>query len=267
MNSRISIHATVLSVGLLSCSGAWAQERAVEAMHFDVGLTSTGSDTADSTSNGTLGAHLIGTFPLGRYLGAQLGGGYSESTLRTRSVLEDDTGELPGGRPSCNFDSYGGDASLFFRLPSFGRIGVAYGLGKISPECDGNAVSPASGTDELSTDSQRIDAEFYLTDFTFGASYTTTKLEDGPELESTALVGSWYPLDSLKVSLSGYDLYDENTYGVLLEHQPEMLGNVFGVTLGFSMTDGSPETTSFQIGLSYYFGRVVSLKVRDRQYR
>ncbi|HEY6643316.1 hypothetical protein [Povalibacter sp.] len=266
MTPRIYAGAAVAASALL-CHSALAENRAVETVHFELGMSSIDSDTKDSTSNGTLGANLIATLPLGRYFGLSLGGRYSESSVRTRDVLEDDSGSLPGGRPSCNFDSYGGDASLFFRLPTWGRIGASYGTGKLSPDCNGGSLFPVTGENTLSTEHYRIDAEYYLGDFTFGVAHTTTTLDDGPELESTMLTTSWYPLDSLKIALSGHDLYDENTYGILVEHQPEMLGDVLSVRLGYSMTEESPKTRTFQIGLSYYFGREVSLKSRDRQYR
>lgn len=266
MTPRICVYAAIAASTFL-CSSALAEGRAVDAMHFQFGLSSIDSDTKDSTSNGTLGADLTATLPLGRYFGLSLGGGYAESSVRTRDVLEDDTGSLPGGRPSCSFDSYGGDASLFFRLPSFGRIGATYGVGELSPECSGDSLFPVTGKDKLGTESYRFDAEYYLGDFTFGVAHTTTTLEEGPELESTTLATSWYPLDSLKIALSGNDLYDENTYGILIEHQPEMLGNVFSVQLGYATTEESPKTRTIQIGLAYYFGREVPLKMRDRQYR
>lgn len=268
MNSRIPLHATMLAASLLGCASAAAQTRAVERTHVEFGFTSTESDTSDSTSSGALGASLTGTFPLGRYFGAALAVNYSDSNIRTRDVL----GEIPdaqsGSRPSCGFDSMGGEASVFFRIPSYGRIRASYGKGELSGDCGNNAVFPVTGTDSMDTENYRADAEYYLGNFTFGAAYTTTTLEDNDEdLKSTTLAASWYPIDSLKITASGNDLYDEDTYGLVLEHQPQMLGDGFSVRLGYWQTSDSPKSKTFQLGLSYFFGRQVPLKDRDRQYR
>lgn len=265
---RIRIPASAAVATLLIAGPAMADDdRAVDSMHFELDFSSIDSDTKDSSSAGTLGAELIATFPIGSYFGASIAGRYAKSTVRTREVLEDETGELPGSKPSCNFDSYGGEASLFFRLPKYGRIGGAYGTGNLSPDCNGDSLFPASDKDKLGTDSYRYFAEAYLWDFTIGGSFTSTKLEDAAEIESTEIRASWYPIDSLKIELAGNDLYDENTYGILLEHQPEMLGDGFSVQLGYSMTDEDPKTNTFRIGLSYFFGAKVPLKIRDRQFR
>ncbi|HKE94102.1 MAG TPA: hypothetical protein VKB34_07335 [Povalibacter sp.] len=266
MNPRFPLQAAVLAASLLGCAGALAQSRAVEATHFELGFSSIESDTSDSASSGTLGADFTVTFPLGSYFGASLGAVYSDANVRTNEILPADT-TTSSTRPSCGFENLGGNASLFFRRPDFGRVGVTYGMGDLSSDCDGDAVFPITGDDKLSTDFYRVNAEYYFRNFTFGAGYTTTKLEDGQDLKSTSLAASWYPFDSLKVALTANDLYDDNTYGIQLEHQPEMMGDGLSVRLGVSTTSEDPKTLTIQLGLSYYFGRHVTLKVRDRQYR
>ena len=145
---------------------------------------------------------------------------------------------------------------------------MSYGTADIKSDCVGDAIFPLSGDDRMSSDHYRAFGEYYLGDFTFAAAYTTTKLEDSEDdLKTTALSASWYPLDSLRVSLSGNDLYEDNTYGIIVEHQPEMLGDGLSVWLGFSSSDAEPKTRTINIGLAYYFGRHVTLKDRDRQYR
>lgn len=263
--SRSALLVSALVVSPLLDAASLEASRAVETSHFEFGLASSDSDTDNSTSNGTLGVNAAATFPLGSYFGAAIGGSYSESSVRTRDVLAD--GGSSGGRPSCDFDSVGGNVSLFFRRPTFGKIAVSYGVGELSSDCGDDSLFLLSGDDTLSTDNYRIEAEYYLGDFTLGAARITTKLEDGPELESTTVTGSWYPHDSFRVSLSGSDLYEQDTYGLMLEHQPEMLGDVFGVRLGYSTTDDEPKTRTIQLGLTYYFGKEISLKARDRQYR
>lgn len=268
MNSRSLLHATALLASTLCSASALAQSRAVEQTHVALGLTSIDSDTSDSTSSGTLGLDLAATFPLGSYFGASLSGNFSKTSIRNRDVLGDNPDAEAGSRPSCSFDNNGGNVSLFFRRPNLGRLGVSYGIANIKSNCDGDSVFPLSDTDKLKSDNYRAFGEYYIGDFTFGASYTTTKLEDSADdLKTTALSASWYPLDSLKVSLSGNDLYEDNTYGLTVEHQPEMLGNVCSVWLGLSTSDADPKTRTIVIGLAYFFGREASLKNRDRQYR
>ena len=267
MNARIPVHVTALAA--LLCGGsAFAQTRAVEARHYEFGFNSTDSDTSDSTSSGTLGVNLAATFPLGNYLGASIGGSYSESKIRSRDVLGDSPDAVPGSRQSCSFDNTNGNVSLFWRRPAFGRVGVSYGIGDLSADCEGESVFLLTGKDSLGTDNYRVDAEYYIGDFAVGAAYAVTQLEDSSEdLKTTTLSANWYPIDSVKLSVFGNDLYDDNTYGLAVEHQPGMLGDGFSVRLGVSTTDASPKTRTIQIGLAYFFGRQVPLKVRDRQYR
>jgi len=268
MNTKSGLQAIAVIVASCGASAvATAQDRAVRSTHFEFAAQSVESDTSDSISSGAIGGNLTATLPLGRYLGASIGGGYTRSRIRTRDVLEDETGELPGDRPGCSFDSLAGEASVFFRIPSLGRISAGYGVGELSASCDGTVLFPMSGQDSLGTDGLRLDAEVYLGKFTLGAEHVRTKLEDGPEIEATTLFGSWYPLESLKVQLSGNDLYDENTYGLVLEHQPEMFGDGLSVRFGFSTTDASPKTRTFELRVSYFFGNKVSLRTRDRHYR
>ena len=262
-----SIKIPLLAASLLLFSaGTFAQSRAVTARNYELGLASSDSDTADSTSIGTLGVHAAGTLPIGSLLGVSLSGYYSESNVRTGDVLGDRSSNS-GNRPACGFDSLGGDITLFARKPTLGRVAVSYGVGRLSPDCGDDAVLVSNGEGKLRTDNYHVDAEVYLGDFTLGASRTSTDLDEGQKLESNGLVASWYPFNSLKVSVSGNDLYDQNTYGLMLEHQPEFMGDAFGIHLGYSKSDQSPQTSTFYLGLTYFFGARVELKTRDREYR
>jgi hypothetical protein len=116
-------------------------------------------------------------------------------------------------------------------------------------------------------DNYRLAVEAYLGDFTLGASHISTELEDGPKLESDSFSASWYPIDSVRISLSGGDLYDQDTYGIEVEHQPEFMGNSLSVLLGYSTVDREQEISTINFGVIYHFGTKVELKTRDRQYR
>lgn len=265
----MNIHSTAIGAlaACLLCSNALAQARAVERTHFELDVASVETDTSDSTSSGAIGADLVATVPIGRFLGFTVGGGYERSRVRTREVLEDESGQLAGSRPSCTFDSITGAAGLFVRIPSLGRVSAGYNVGELSADCDGVAVFPTSGKEDQSTDGYRFGAEVYLGNFTLGANRIVTQIENGPELEVTTVSASWYPIDSLKVEVFGSDLYDEDTYGLRLEHQPEIFGDGLGVHLGFTTTDASPSTRTWELGIAYYFGRRATLKARDRGYR
>lgn len=263
-----SLHIAMLAAFTLCSAGALAQDRAVQSRNYEFGITSVDSDTSGSTSNGTLGASLGITQPIGSWMGIAASGYFSSSKVRTGDILgDDDDPNSTNSRPSCSFDNTGGEISLFVRRPTLGKVAATYGVGKVSPDCGESSVFIGNGKEDLSTDNYRFDVEGYLGDFTLGAAYTTTSLDEGLKLKTTAITGSWYPLDSLKVSLSGNDLYEQDTYGLTIEHQPEFLGDGFGISVGYSNSDQEPKTRTIYLGVAYYFGTRVPLKVRDRQYR
>jgi hypothetical protein len=256
-----------LLVASVSISMPAIAQRAVESTNFALALESDDNDSSGSTSTGTLGADLKATVPIGGFLGVSLSGEYSTSRVRTGDVLPREDGTSSAVRPSCSFENLGGELSFFARRPTLGKIALSYGIGELSSDCSANSAFISTGNDKLDTDRQRLDVEFYWRDFTIGGAYTQLSLDSGPDLDTTALHASWYALDSLKVTLSGDDQYDENSYGIDFEHQPEFLGDGFGVHLGYAKTDGEQETRTISLGLSYYFGTRVTLKDRDRLYR
>ena len=265
--NRLNTALSLALLGAMAASAPAVAQRAVEAPNFALDLQSNDSDTSGSTSTGTLGANLSATLPIGSYFGASLLGSYSTSRVRTGDVLPREDGAPAGLRPSCSFDNLGGEISLFARRPTLGKVELSYGIGELSADCSANSSFLPDGGDKLDTDRQRLDLEFYLGDFTLGGQYTQVSLDGGADIDTTELRASWYPLDSLKVTLSGNDQYEEDTYGIVFEHQPEFLGDGFAVQLGYARTDSEPDTRTISIGLSYFFGTRVSLKDRDRFYR
>jgi hypothetical protein len=264
---RTTLHGTLLAAALLASPLAFAQTRAAESRNFEVELHSTDRDTKDSTSNGALGVDIGGTIPLGDWFAANFSGGYTKTRVRTRDVLRNDDGSFSGVRPSCNFDGYGAEVGLFARRPRLGKIGVSYGLSNLSADCGSDSPFLPTGDDSLDSDRYTVEAEVYLGNFTLGASRTTTTPDGAPDIETTEARISWYPLESLRVTVLGNDLYDEDNYGIELEHQPEFLGDGFAVRLGYYDGDSEPSVRTIRLGLSYYFGTKVPLKTRDRQYR
>jgi len=257
--------ALAIATVLLSSTVASAQERAVQTTNFQLSVAASDTDTKDSLSSGKLRIGAAATIPLGQYFGASVAGAYSDVNVRTRDVLGG--GLSAGGQNSCGFNGTEADVALFARRPSLGKIGVSYGLGRLSPDCGASSVFVATGDEKLRTDNYRIDAEIYVRDLTFAVARTSTDLDGHQTLESTAWSTSWYPLDSLRITASGNDLYDQDSYGLRLDHQPEFLGDVLGVHVGYSMTDVHPRIRTITVGFAYYFGAQTSLKTRDREYR
>jgi hypothetical protein len=258
--ARIAVLAAMANAALA------AEDRAVEGTHLELDVKSIDNSPSGAASSAGLGVGMTATFPLIGYFGASLGGEYLRTRVRTGELFDDD-GTTPGSRPDCRFDSLGGEAALMFRMPRYFRISAGYSTGDLSADCAGDSVFAGGDRDEIDTEGLRFAAEGYLGDFTFGIERLQTSPGDGPELRSTTLSASWYPLESVKVELSGNDLYDADTYRLMLEHQLEMLGDGFGIRLGFSTSDLEPRTRSFELGFSYYFGRKVPLQIRDRQWR
>lgn len=242
------------------------EQKAVQSTNFSLGLIASDSDTKDSTSNGTFGLGGVATMPIGDLFGASLAGSYSRTTARTSDVLLDATSQT-ASRPSCRFNNSDAALTLFARRISLGKVSASYGKGQLSSDCGEDSVFVSTGDDSLGTDYYRVAVEAYLGNFTLGAAHTSTELEDGPKVESEAFDASWYPVDSVRLTLSGGDLYDQDTYGIEIEHQPEFMGNSLGIALGYSVVDREREISTINFSVIYHFGTKVALKTRDRQYR
>ena len=245
---------------------AESEQRAVQARNYSLGLIASDSDTKDSTSNGTFGLAGSANLPIGNLFGATLGGSYSRTTARTSDVLFD-VASQQSARPTCRFNNSDLSAGLFARRPTLGRISASYGKGDVTSDCGDESVFVSTGDDSMGIDYYRVAAEAYLWDFTVGATHTSAELEDGPTLESDIFNASWYPIDSVKITLSGGDLYEQDTYGIEIEHQPEFMGNSLGVSLGYSVIDRDQEIGTINFSVVFHFGTKVELKTRDRQYR
>lgn len=270
MNSqKLCIGAALLAAVQLATNVASAAEpapRAVQKTNFSLGLVASDSDTKDSTSNGTFGLTGIGTMPIGEWFGASLQGNYSRTTARTSDVLFDVESEN-SSRQTCRFNNSDAALSVFARRPTLGKVSASYGTGKVKSDCGDDSVFVSTGKDSMGIDYYRVAAEAYLWNFTVGAVHTNTEPEDGEKLKSDIFNASWYPLDSLKITLSGGDLYDQDTYGIEIEHQPEFMGNSLGVSLGYSVIDRDQEIGTISFSVVYHFGTKVELKTRDRAYR
>jgi hypothetical protein len=273
MKSRFGWTSAFVAGGVLIAGTAAAAEsemRAVRSTTFDLGLDSRNIDTADSTSNGTVDFSGILTAPIGKLLGLSLDVGYSQSRVRTGDVLGETTTTTVSGKGSrtrCSFEGMNAEATLFARWPTIGRLSASYGIADRSADCGEGSVFTYSGGDSLDTKHYRASGELYFGNFTVGASRTSTTLQDGPKLETNEVSASWYPADNLRLTAYGNDLYEDKTYGLQIEHQPEFMGNDLGAYIGFAQTDGSPRTRVISFGVQYHFGRNATLKVRDRELR
>jgi len=273
IRNKLYIHGPLFAALSLASGATLAAElgrpvepKAVQQTNFSLGLVASDSDTKDSTSAGTFGLSGLVTMPIGKIFGAQLGGGYSRTTARTSDVLLDVTAPNES-RPSCRFNNRDLSATIFARWPTMGRISAGYGNGLVTSDCGEQSAFVTTGDDEMGTDNYRVAAEAYLGNFTVGVTHTSTELEDGPTLESDVLNASWYPMENLRVSLSGGDLFDQDTYGIEIEHQPEFMGDSLGVVLGYSVVDREQEVGTISFSVVYHFGTKIELKTRDREYR
>lgn len=269
MNSqKLCLTASLLALLQLASNAASAAEpapRAIQSRNYSFGLVASDSDTKDSTSNGTFGLTGVANLPIGNLFGASLQGNYSRTTARTSDVLFDVASEN-SSRQTCRFNNSDVSASVFMRKQNLGRISASYGKGNAKSDC-GDSVFVSTGEDNMGIDFYKVAAEAYVWDFTFGAVHTSTEPENGAKLESDIFNASWYPFDSLKVTLFGGDLYDQDTYGIEIEHQPEFMGNSLGVALGYSVIDRDQEIGTINFSVVYHFGTRVELKTRDRAYR
>ena len=266
LRASLLVALSLSQVAMAADTSRAGAEKAVRSATGSFGLVASDSDTKDSTSSGTFGLGAVATLPVGNLFGASLAGIYSRTTARTSDALFD-VASKTASRPSCRFNNSDGTVTLFARKPSLGRISASYGKGQLSSDCGDDSVFVSTGDDQLGTDKYRFAVEAYLGDFTVGAARTSTELEDGPKLESDSFSASWYPVDSLRLTLSGGDLYDQDTYGIEIEHQPEFMGNSLGVTLGYSVVDRKQEVGTINFSVVYHFGFKAELKARDRQYR
>lgn len=273
MKSRFGLACALVTGSVLMASASDAQEsgtRAVQSTTFDLGLDSRNIDTADSTSNGTVDFSGSLTAPIGKWLGLSVDLGYSQSRVRTGDVLGN-TGSTTvsgkGARTRCSFSGTNAEATLFARWPTIGKLSASYGIADRSADCGESSVFTFTGDDSLDTNHYRVAGELYFGDFTIGASRTSTSLQDGPKLETNEVSASWYPIENLRVTAYGNDLYEDKTYGLQIEHQPEFMGNDLGAYIGFAQTDGSPRTRIISFGVQYHFGRNATLKARDREFR
>jgi hypothetical protein len=273
MNSRLALACAVFAAAASFTGSSFAAEagtRAVQTTTFDLGLESRDIDTIDSVSNGTVDFFGNLTAPIGDWFGVSANVGYSKSRVRTGDILgagKTSTTSQKGARSTCTFSGTDAEATVFARRPSLGKISASYGIADRSADCGESSVFIYTGDDSLDTKHYRLAAEAYLGNFTLAASRTSTDLQDGPKLNTNEVSASWYPMENLRVTAYGNDLYDDETYGVQIEHQPEFMGNDLGVSLGFAQTDGSPRTRIVTIGLQYHFGRNATLQVRDRELR
>jgi hypothetical protein len=270
MNSqKLCLGASLLAALQLATNVAAAAEptpRAVQATNWSLGLIASDSDTKDSTSNGAFGLNAIARLPIGNLFGASLEGSYSRTTARTSDVLFD-VASQNSSRQTCRFNNSDAAVSVFARKPTLGRISASYGKGNVTSDCGDDSVFVSTGDDSMGIDYYRIAAEAYVWNFTFGAVHTSTEPEDGAKLESDIFEASWYPMENLKVTLSGGDLFDQDTYGIEIEHQPEFMGNSLGFALGYSVIDRDQEIGTINFSVMYHFGPKVELKARDRSYR
>lgn len=264
----LCLAASLAFAPMLTGAAFAADDFAVRSSNFQLGISSQHVATSGSISNGALGADFDANFPLVSYLGGSVSGSFARSEARVRSALESaDNGTSGTLTQPCSFNNTTYGASLFLRKPSLGRVGVSYDRGKLDADCGDDSQFLSTLGDSLTTKNLTGFVEYYWRDFTFAGQHVETTLERGAKLKSDTFSISWYPLNSLRVGLSTNDLYGNRSYGVMIEHQPEFLGDAFSVSLGYAIRDQDPQVRTVTFNLVYHFGTQVELKTRDREYR
>jgi hypothetical protein len=266
MNFKISPAARFIALLLLLCAAsAQADSRAVQAFNYQAGIASGSTSPSGGSDSNTYGLNGAATFPLLTYLGGTISGAYSHTNLATSFPNGTTSTALAGTRPSCSTDNGNLDAGLFVRNSNFGRVGVAYGTGKIQSHC--NATFIPTSTDKLSTKSYSANAEYYFSKITVGVTRVKTHLGTASDLDSDTLTTSWYPINDARLALSASGLDMKKTYGLDFEFQPDFLDNSMSLSLGYAVQKQTITTHFISVGLIYYFDTHVDLITRDRQYR
>jgi hypothetical protein len=246
---------------LLYAAHAVADSPAVRDWNNQLGYASGDTYVAGGTDSNTYGINAATTVPLAAYVAGSLSGAFNRTNVATSDVATATGGTVP----SCSLNDGSLVAGLFVRRSDIGRLGLSYGLGRTRSRCD--ATFLATGSDRLDTRTTALNAEVYLGPFTVGGTRSRTKVKSAYDFDSDSLAGSWYPMENLRMTVSGDGLDLKDTYHFNLEYQPELLENSTGLLIGYTTRRGDNSTRAVTVGINYYFGTRVDLKTRDREYR
>jgi hypothetical protein len=243
-------------MAVMVSSSAAASERAVESIHYQASAEGrlTEDDAAlNDDKNRILGINGEVTLPLGHYFGATFGAAYIDSS-RTSSP-EDIEG-----------DQLLGEAGIFARDASLGRIGLNYVLSRFDYTRTFNNGSGQQNSDQLDSWVLTALAEMYSEQVTIGAtqSRAETSSENDPE-NVTTIYARWYLTENIVTDVrASIESGEDEVYVLDLEYQPEFLQSSTSFTLGYLH---GADLKGVRLAVTYFFDKRFDLKTRDRHYR
>lgn len=152
-------------------------------------------------------------------------------------------------------DFYGGAGHFFWRRPELGLVGIAGGYLQ---------------RDGVDTFQVGVEAEYYLGRFTFGGfagvgGISYANAAPFIDTDPTRFVGrvslNYYPVDNLRVGVSGETAYEDE----LVKGEVEWQIPVRGVALTAEVAAGDHGYDHWLLGVRYYFGGNKTLRDRQRQ--
>ncbi len=155
-------------------------------------------------------------------------------------------------------DNYQLASSIYLRDFDLGKIeaGLSYHQAHMNNLIDGD--------DSFEAYLYSLSGQYYLNDFTFGASrlFADSKNTSTSHLAFADIAWYWQNNTKLLVSAGGMDAKD--SYSLRVSHQPDYFKNSTAFSFGYNWDH---DDDSYSISVNYYFDTLVSLKDRDRKYR
>lgn len=146
---------------------------------------------------------------------------------------------------------------LFARKFELGKLGLGYSRSYSRFDVPVN-------DDSIDQDMYSVSGEYYIGAFTLGMSRQSYRSEEADDFDAWFFSAAGYLSENTRVTASGAGMDAADLYGVNVEHQSGWFDNKASVTLGYSR---SPDNDAISLGINYFFGNTVSLKVRDREFR
>lgn len=247
---------------------ALAAERAVEAVHYQVGVKASYVDYEYSGNfgSGDDGTGISGatdgeiTFPIGPYFGASF-----------RALYEHN--EIDAGDVESDSDTISGIGKVFFRNPELGRIALGYMRDRANYSWTFRSGSVVSEDSETETSEAYIGlVEAYFGPITAALYDTRTFWDSGTpgSYHDDAVFASlqWYATSNVRIGGQvGFDDAD-GIYMIEAEFQPAILNNLGGIYINYTRGDTDYfDVNALRVGVTFYFDRRFDLRTRDRRYR
>lgn len=234
-------------ITLVLTSALFADSSAIKELNYSIGASTSYTDMDEyRVSAKGYGVVASANIPLYKYVASNLFVRYNRSNIEYDfdSEYNEDS------------DHYGSGASLFIRDSSIGKIGASFYYQK------------TYGTRDYSNNSTSIFADYYLDNFTLGASVSRRETDGKKNEETPYEIGaSWYAQDNLRLDFLYYNSDDnylsKHFYTANLSYQPSFFNNTVEMMLSYTTQS---KYKSYFASLNYHFS-TTTLKSRDREYR